>query len=230
MMPENPITTDDVEAAFRELLDRSTEAVVPALEALAEAQEKRAARLAGAQARLTASLGASHPKVVALREAAVAASELKTSLDTAAVRERHRPRLKPHEWMVFGRVLDASGNPVSSLRVRVFDRDRKYDDLLGDTVTDEFGDFAVVYHERDFAEVGEGLPELYVMVSDAKGSTLYSSRDSVRIESGRAEYFEIVLGQKPASEAPSPKPRRAPKATADKDKTTRSKRRTSPKG
>ena len=89
--------------------------------------------------------------------------------------------------MVYGQVVDEAGEPLEGLRVQVCDRDRKYDDLLGDTETDEHGDFSVVYHERDFAEVGEELPELYVVVEDQGGNKLYSSRDSVRAEAGRVD-------------------------------------------
>ncbi len=229
-MAENKITPEDIASSMQALLDQLSDGRASTLAQFAEAHEKRATRLAGAEARLKARLGDDHPRVMALRRAVATTNELKTSLRTTATREARRPKIGPHEWLVFGRVLDPTGHPVSGLRVRVFDRDRKYDDLLGDTITDEFGDFRAIYHERDFAEMGEALPELYVMVSDAKGNVLYTSRDTAWIKAGRAEYFEIVLGQELAPEAPPPKPRPSPKGTAEKDKTIKSKRRASPKG
>jgi hypothetical protein len=208
-MAEKPMSPEELQAALASLLGELTGASTSALETLAQEHAARAERLAGAEARLSARLGADHPQTVAARQAAASAVAAKTNLQRLAVREASRPAPKPNEWVVFGRVLDADGNPIGHVRVRVFDRDRKYDDLLGDTTTDEQGGFSVVYHERDFLEAGEGLPELYVRVDDAQGNELYSSRDSVRAQAGRAEYFEIVLAEKAPEAGPAPKPRAA---------------------
>ena len=97
------------------------------------------------------------------------------------------------EWTASGRVLNTAGIPASGLIVRVFDRDHKDDDLLGETLTDEHGDFHVIYHERDFKEFGEILPELYVTVRDPAGNELFTSRDDVRVNAGPVEYFLIRL-------------------------------------
>jgi hypothetical protein len=219
-MADKSMSQDELQAALAGLLGEMTGASTPALETLAQEHAARAERLAGAEARLAARLGNDHPQTVAARQAAASAVTARTNLQRLAVREASRPAPKPHEWVVFGRVVDAAGEPVGHVRVRVFDRDRKYDDLLGDTTTDEQGDFSVVYHERDFFEAGEGLPELYVRVDDAQGNELYSSRDSVRAQAGRAEYFEIVLAGKAPEAKPAPKPRttRPAKKTAAKRK------------
>jgi len=201
-MAENEITSDDVKTTLDAFIDASSDAGVPIMEHFAELQEKRAIRLADAEARLKVHLGEDHPQVEALRQATFSAGELERSLRTTAVRDDRLPKLEAQEWMVFGRVLDSGGRPVVGVTVRVFDRDRKYDDLLGETETDEYGDFAVVYHERVFAEAGEDLPELYVMVEDRQGNLLYSSRDELRYEAGRAEYFQIVLGEQQAQPSP----------------------------
>ncbi|MBA2713586.1 MAG: hypothetical protein H0U55_08550 [Rubrobacteraceae bacterium] len=194
-MADNEFTPDEVKAALDAFIDRSSDAATPMMRSFAELQEKRAARLSDAEARLKEHLGEDHPRVMALRQTSLAAEDLRRSLRATAVRDSRIPRLEPLQWMVFGRVLDPARRPATGMIVRVFDRDRKYDDLLGVTRTDEYGDFFVVYHERDFAETHENLPELYVMVEDEEGSTLYSSRDELRFEAGRAEYFEIVLDQ-----------------------------------
>ena len=52
------------------------------------------------------------------------------------------------------------------------------------------------------AEAGEELPESYVMVEDQRGNPLYSSRDELRHEARRAEYFQIVLGEQQAEPSP----------------------------
>jgi hypothetical protein len=199
---DNEFTLEDVKGALDAFIDRSSDAAVPIMEGFAELQERRAARLTDAGARLEEHLGEDDPRVTAMRQGAFAAKDLKRSLRTTAARDDRLPKMGPQEWMVFGRVLDSGGRPVTGVRVRVFDRDRRYDDLLGETETDEYGDFAVVYHERIFAEAGEELPELYVMVEDRRGNQLYSSRDELRYEASRAEYFQIVLGDQEAEPSP----------------------------
>jgi hypothetical protein len=192
-MSEPEFEVNNINALVENLLSQAAGANLQLLESFANIQNRRAARLADAEARLKADLGENHPQVAALHDAAAMAAAMNHALATMAVRTARRPKVKENEWLVFGRVLDANGNPVSGVRVRIFDRDRIFDDLLGITETDEYGDFAITYHERDFAEPGEGLPELYLMVSDTEGNLLYSSRDNIRYNPGRAEYFEIVL-------------------------------------
>jgi len=217
---ETEIPFAEVKASTDRLMQHAAEAAAPALAQLAQWQQARANQLAAATERLKAALGPDHPRVQALARAAASTSAFQHLLNGEAVRAARRPKVEANEWLVFGRVFDPQGSPVPGLRVRVFDRDRKYDDLLGDTTTDEYGDFAVKYHERDFAEVGEGLPELYVMVSDSAGAELYSSRDSVRYESGRGEYFEIVLPAAPRSTAQKPKTRTSKATRAPRKRAT----------
>jgi hypothetical protein len=174
----------------------------PALNVFAQLQQKRAQRLEAAAGSLEKVLGADHPQVVVLKQAVVSADEFNAYYKAQADRVEKRPKLHQNEWMVYGRVIDAAGKPAAGLTVRVFDRDRKLDDLLGITETDESGDFFVVYHARDFFEVGENAPELYVMVEDENGKSLFSSRDNVRPQAGQSEYFTIQLGKgavKPAA-------------------------------
>ena len=191
---------DFTEAKTRsdELTQTAGSVFAPTLTQFAQLQRARADQLAASFDRLKSSLGENHPRVLALGQTLAAANLIGQSLNVEATRAARVPSVNPNEWLVYGRVLDEQGRPVPGLRVRVFDRDRKYDDLLGDTTTDENGDFAAKYHARDFAETGEDQPDLYVMVEDAAGLLLYSSRDKIRYEAGRVEYFEIVLGAKPA--------------------------------
>jgi hypothetical protein len=174
-------------------LRQAAQAGAPALQAFSRIHERRAARLADMAKVLQEKLGKDHPQVVALESLAGKMTALKGHLADQATRVKRWPTPRTNEWMVFGTVTDEQGEPASGLIVRVYDRDRKYDDLLGETTTDEFGGFSVVYHERDFMETGEAQPDLYVMVSDTDGNTLYTSRDNIRFEAGRSEYFAIGL-------------------------------------
>ena len=169
------------------------QAQAPLLEGFAARQNRRDQRLEKIEARIAARVGQDHPRVVALRQARARTTQLQRILKDDATRTAKLRALKPHEWMVYGQVVDSRGNPVAGVTVRVYDQDRKYDDLLGYTTTDRFGDFQLIYHERTFYEPGEGAPELYLRVEDAAGNELYSTRDRIRHESGRVEYFLIEL-------------------------------------
>lgn len=213
-MPAPEVNAEELHGALQNVLKHTAASGAPALEMFAQLQQRRAGRLTEMAATLRQKLGKDHPQVIAVENAAKSVGELKTRLDVGQARLKRWPKPRANEWVVFGTVTEAEGKPASGLTVRVFDRDRKYDDLLGETETDENGDFAVTYHERDFAEVRENLPDLYVMIQDGQGQLLYSSRNSVRYEAGRVEYFRIVLRaappgatktapkSKPSSEAP----------------------------
>jgi hypothetical protein len=202
-------TTKQVLNVYEDTLAQVNAAQAPLLDRFAAAQSRRAASLTTAAMQLQQALGENDPQVIAVQRAALAANRFKVVVAERSAQEAWRPKIGRLEWMAHGRVLDESGKPAGGLHVRVFDRDRKYDDLLGDTISDAQGRFAVTYHQRDFAEVRENLPELYVLVEDEAGQVLYSARDAVRFSAGRAEYFEIQLGQAPASEKPKTPPTRS---------------------
>jgi hypothetical protein len=85
------------------------------------------------------------------------------------------------------------------------------DILLGEVETNEYGDYALIYHERDFAGLHEDLPELYVMVNDEAGKALYSSPTSVRFKPGRVDQLDVRLGQERPSTSPPKRSTRKPR-------------------
>lgn len=199
-MPDlNESDQQKVAEALKLGAQKSAAATLPALEMFVKLQQNRVKRLDAESKQLKDTLGVDHPRVLAAEKIAKSQAVFKEQMDAQVKRVDHLPGLKPNEWSVSGRVLDPAGKPAAGLIINVLDRDRKYDDLLGETTTDEFGDFHVIYHERDFKEMGENLPELYLTVKDAAGNELFSSRDTVRYNAGRVEYFLIQLGEKPAA-------------------------------
>ena len=209
------VSEDEAKAAMENFTAQASRSSAPALNVFAQLQQKRAQRIEAAAGSLENVLGNKHPQVAVLKKNAVSAGEFKAQFNVQAERVEKRPKLRANEWMVYGRVIDAAGKPAAGLTVRVFDKDRKLDDLLGDTETDENGDFHSVYHARDFYEKGENAPELYVLVEDAAGNELFSSREKVRPEAGQSEYFVIQLG-KVAAKAAAKKRGRPPKVAAAK--------------
>ena len=96
-------------------------------------------------------------------------------------------------WTARGRVTDEEGRGLAGLLVRAFDKDRRYDDKLGSTLTDGNGEFSISYRVQDFREGQEPGPDLYLTVMDQEGKTLYVSEGSVRLDAGRVEVFNIVI-------------------------------------
>jgi hypothetical protein len=191
---------------LNKLTGETMKTINPMFKTFAKFQELRATRLRQELKQIKNSVGEEHPDYIAVQAAAARSSQTNRQFKTQAARIEKRPAPKAFEWLVYGQVFDIAGTPAKGLHVRVFDHDRKYDDLLGETETDIHGDFTFIYHERDFAAPGKKLPELYVMVYDNKGKTLHSSRDKIRFEAGKSEYFVIRLGKGTKSTATKTKP------------------------
>lgn len=208
------ISEDDAKSGLEKLTSQASRSSAPALSFLSQLQQKRSQRIEAAAGSLEKVLGSDHPQVAVLKQNAASSLEFKSFYKVQAERIEKRPKLRANQWMAFGRVYDTSGKPASGLTVRVFDKDRKFDDLLGDTETDENGDFSVVYHARDFYEKGENAPELYIMVEDSAGKTLFTSRENVRPDAGQSEYYSIQLSK--VADAPAAKKRGRPSKVASK--------------
>jgi hypothetical protein len=100
---------------------------------------------------------------------------------------------KANVWSVRGKVTDADGKPAAGLTVSLFDQDLFFDDRLGQTTTNAAGEYLFTYRTRDFRDVIERRPDLYVAVLDEKGSTLHRARTKVKPEAGREEVIDIRL-------------------------------------
>jgi hypothetical protein len=192
--PGQEVDPAQLEDALHNMMKQTAQNGTPALGMFTQLQQRREQRLNTAAKGLVKPLGKDHPDVIAVENTAKSLNELRTKVSIQSTRLKNWPKTRLNEWIVFGTVIDAQNQPAGGVTVRVYDRDRKYDDLLGETETDANGDFSVVYHERDFKETNENLAELYLMVLDAKGSLLYSSKDNIRFEAGKSEYFAIRLG------------------------------------
>jgi hypothetical protein len=219
-IPLPPIDPAQLQDNLQSTMSQGAQAGAPTLETFTAFQQRRATRMTAIAGALGAVAGTTNADVVAIQGQVEAISVLKTHVETQAQRVSRWPKPRPNEWIVFGTVTNADGSPAPGLRVRIFDKDRKYDDLLGDTESDVNGDFWATYHARDFQETGENFPDLYVMVTDASGAVVYSSRDNVRYEAGRSEYFDIRLGARPSPVGRRKAPVRQAKTTP-KVKTTR---------
>jgi len=194
-MAKKDPTNEDFVQQMNSALQLYGQAQTPVLGEFSKLQDQRSQRLQKNSTRIAEKLGEDHPRVLALRQTQKRTAKLQRNLKDNAMRTEKLRQLKPYEWMVYGQVIDNDGEPVPDVIVRVFDKDRKYDDLLGFVATDQFGDFQLIYHERAFYEPGEEAPELYLRVEDSDGNELFSTEDDIRYESGRVEFFQIELGK-----------------------------------
>jgi hypothetical protein len=207
---EKNLDVAQIDLAIRELFEGLNASVAPALKQFARGQEKYVALLADAEKRLSAELSDDNPRLAALRDRLGGAVERRDILLKEASRREKFPDLHADERMVHGRLRDTEGKPLAGLRVRVFDRDRKFDDLLGETTTDDEGEFFVTYHDRDFNEIREANPELFVMVVDRRGRALFTSTEKVSLKETRFDHFDIVMSRDQPPETPTPRPQPTP--------------------
>jgi hypothetical protein len=68
-----------------------------------------------------------------------------------------------------------------------------YDDLLGTAITDDEGHFEVVYTERDFRELFDKTPDVYLYVYAPPWRLLIETTDSVRWGASEHEHYELEI-------------------------------------
>lgn len=128
------------------------------------------------------------PSRATVTEAPTRASKKKASSKKKTTKSKDEP------WVVTGIVTDEAGRPVPGVLVRLYDKDRQFDDLLGAVSTDNDGRYQISYRVQDFKEGLETGADLYVTVEDAKGKQLYRSDKAVRFDAGKEEVINIQLG------------------------------------
>lgn len=89
-----------------------------------------------------------------------------------------RPAPEPREgrYVVAGRITDKkSGAGMPNVAITVFDLDRKQDDLLGSTRTDDHGYYRFEYTERQADDRADRKAEIYLQVLDETGAVLHQT-------------------------------------------------------
>ncbi len=99
------------------------------------------------------------------------------------------------DFKVQGRVIEReSRKPIAGIRVRAYDKDFFFDDVLGDATTNDRGEFSITYSKKDFSELFEAQPDLYFLVFDRTGErAIHSTADRVLWNAGRIETVEIEV-------------------------------------
>ena len=96
-----------------------------------------------------------------------------------------------------------SGEPLSGLLVRAFDKDILRHDFLGEAVTGKDGLFTIEYDSKDFRELLDRNPDIYVEVhrgptaaDKKKGKPIYSTKRDLRHSASSSEKFFIEIPRK----------------------------------
>ncbi|MFN2124597.1 MAG: hypothetical protein ACK2UR_01660 [Candidatus Promineifilaceae bacterium] len=192
-MEDDPIQAELVDA-LTELMEAAAALPAAGLQQLAGLQEARAKRLQAVESRLAEHLGEDDIRLLKVRQSIQRSAALQSLAGARAQREAVRPKIRPHEWGAFGTVRFKNGKPAAGARVVLFDRDKEGDDFLGDADTDGSGDFAIIYHVRDFSDdPNEKTPDLVLRVLSKRGKPLIETEQSIQAEAGRVELFDISL-------------------------------------
>ena len=98
-------------------------------------------------------------------------------------------------FRIVGTIEEAeTGRPLGDLIVRAFDRDVIFDDKVGFATADPEGRFEIRFTRRDFADVGESAPDLYLRVFDPSGTReIHHTRDAIRWNSSPDERYRLRI-------------------------------------
>lgn len=96
-------------------------------------------------------------------------------------------------WVVRGKVTDEENKVVKGLTISLYDKDLLFDDVLGTTLTDENGNFEIIYRTEAFKGLFDKEPDIFLKVLDSSGKVIYSSKDAKRPNAGHEEKYTIKL-------------------------------------
>lgn len=89
--------------------------------------------------------------------------------------------MKPKSYLMKGVVRDPnSQNGLNNARIEVFDKDLFKDDTLGVTYSNHEGAYQIEFSRKDFHELFEGKPEIYVKVFDGQGTLIHQTKRNIR--------------------------------------------------
>jgi hypothetical protein len=107
------------------------------------------------------------------------------------------------EFRITGIVREKeSKGRIPGLLVRAFDKDLLFTDLLGSAITDSNGTFSIGYEGKDFQELFEKRPDIYLDIygsatakdpSRTGDKPIYATKRHVRFNAGRREFFMIEI-------------------------------------
>lgn len=126
---------------------------------------------------------------------------------------------KKTKYQIWGKVIEKeSGKGIANITVKAYDKDLRYDDSLGESITDKNGRFVINYSEKDFRDlyIFDRKPDLYLTIFDWLGTRIKSTKNKIRYNAKPREGFYIKLPKTVVSKIPQPKKKIAEKPKAAK--------------
>ena len=99
-------------------------------------------------------------------------------------------------FKIIGRVTTKEDNEaIPGLKIMAWDKDEgNMDEYIGDTKTDELGEFKIEFTEEDFSHWGkEEKPDIYFIVENQNGIVIGTTEDAVRWDAENDEVFYIRI-------------------------------------
>lgn len=153
--------------------------------------------------RLTAKLGADHPRVkkidsrIALRRQVLRGVQIERKRS-----ETKQPDIDPKDWILHGYVYEESAKPQSGVHVMLADKSGKLIKQLGRASSDRHGYFRLIAEDiAKLLKVGAPSGEIrkkiivYVQVLDDKGVVLHRGEQALQPGPGQTDYLEIIVGK-----------------------------------
>ncbi|MEM9679113.1 MAG: hypothetical protein AAF901_02215, partial [Bacteroidota bacterium] len=98
-------------------------------------------------------------------------------------------------FRVFGTVTDVQNNPLDGLVIKVFDKDLRSEQLIGQTTTNRYGKYELRYDPAKFKHAEKKYPDLAVKVYASSGRKLYfePTTGDIHYNAGHQEKINIKL-------------------------------------
>src|SRR5215213_11585482 len=189
MKKEKEITLDDVMQEVDKGVAGADAQRGDKLERLQTVRRAKATGLQREHARLSAKLGANHPRVLGLVVKMEANRLLTRDLAVETVRARtETPEADEGTWVLHGYVRDQELKPVAHLTVALYDGKARWVERLGFACTREDGYFRLDANDFDDADA-----PVFIHVLNSQASHLYADTAPFTPAGGRVDTREIVL-------------------------------------
>lgn len=204
MATNKQILLSDVDKAIDDGIAGGDQARAESLAHLQTVRRAKDTQLQREQGRLTAKLGADHPRVLALAEKITVNRGLaqEVTLETARAKTEV-PAADDQTWIVRGFVRDKNGKGVPKLTIALYggrERTANWIKELGYACTNDQGYFKL--EARNFKSP---FTPVYLRVLNPQGGTLFNDANPLTPTAGQVDYREINLNGD-AGDCPPPPP------------------------
>jgi hypothetical protein len=107
--------------------------------------------------------------------------------------DKEQPTPSRDKWGVRGKVFDReTKRGIGRLTISLYDKEKRFDDVLGSTGTDRQGQFEIIHSTRDFRALFRAKPNLFLKVL-YKERIISAPKRKVKYKAGHMDYFDIPI-------------------------------------